>query len=367
MSQASPLDLWRRVESVVSHILKKTRLGHYVQDCTRDILFLHHGLRPSFVTDVIAPSEVWVRMIQELIKVDASFSDICVLDLCDEGCFLLRTSAFHQKLTTHLQAIGATTNESDHHQTDATIPGPSVSKALPQWIRVHSLLPEPMLCRGEEYDTMNQHLATVIRYILTQINAAKSQKNTSNAPLCLSLPSLHDTPSSTSNHSGSDVNLLSAIRALSLPALCGYLLEYPVLYCTSLPPAARDTAAALASFDSSHDQGNNLSMRPLRRMAAEVQVRPEMKDVVMRPMKKKPSVAASVTACGSADVDTTGRTLLCSFTVPINLLSEPAVTAAIDHWSADRRSATPDHASSCCWLSPVEVRSVDVELPFVAL
>jgi len=362
-------------------------LVHYAADCTRDVLLLAHGLRTCFVTDAFAPLSVWMRLLQDLSALDAAaFAPLAVLTLAegaedpadDEGAsFLLHTHRFRAYVRDCVDALNRSAEEHDGSQGADAAGGADASEGAffgPEFILVHSSLPSPRLCKGPERTVLWRALLAAAESLLQQLDASVSS-----SPRCL--------------------RLSRECSPLCATALCGFLLGYPLLYCTTDPlvlAAAAATAAAAAGESgdpalvqqAGSSSGNNLGLQPLHRVVLEAELRvnewsSEELTAALQAMQQQPQLQQQQAGAGSrkpllspqqqlrhaaADsADMVSRTLVCSFTVPAALLAEASVVTSLAHWKAAQLSLLPLESARCCWRTPLVLSTQSVSLPFVAL
>ena len=264
----------------------------------------------------------------------------------------------------------------------------------PQFVNVHLSLPAPQLCTGDVRARYRASLHRVVIDLLQQLDAAPSSDAAAAAaattaaasssgapPRCLRLPLLADADAAAAvaadanaaTHGApslSSSSLSAALSALSLTTLCGYLLDYPVLYCSEYCSRASTSSSAASA-------GNNLAMRPLTRYVAEVELAPgwTRQQLPFWPAAASTTAAAAVSVAAKSPPTSDTRMLVCSFTVPSDLTTstssgEPAVSAAIQRWVAGRLSTPLLHPSASCWrsrLAPLLLSTQSVLLPSVSL
>lgn len=301
------------------------------------------------------------------------FASVSLLDLCGEACFLLHEPSFRAKLLTDAAALSAPASAAAASvaassarstvqpvpqqlpagaldQTAVAVPVLSTAAAYdgPEFIDVHPSLSEPRLCSGALRDVCRRHLHRVVQELLRQLDAPAGGTS---SPRSLELGA----------QSSDEGSIGASISALSLTTLCGYLLNYPVLYCTN--GSVDDAAATSANPVANHS--NNLGMKPLLRWVLEAQTRPEW---LRSQLPFAPAAAAGPKAAPSSDAAAdSSRALVCSFTVPAALQQDPSVSKAVQRWSQHRLEATLLHADRCCWQQPLLLSIQPVTLPVVAL
>ncbi len=322
VSPSAGAELTARVHGSIRAHLTRHKLQRYASDCTRDVLLLSHGLRCSFVVDVFADCSVWRSLLQELRRLHApQFDELAVLTLDADACFLLHVPSFRALMEAFLQSLA-------EERSSAS------SQAGIEIVLVHRSLPTPQLCTGPSRAIIRQQLLEVAQTLLQQLEQQRLV---------------------------SDFELqLSSTPALCPTLLCGFLLGYPLLYCTRDPAAFTQDLPAAASSAA----GNNLGAQPLLRTVLAADVRsdwPQASLAFLTSGKRLPSAAQGDEESSSS------RTLVCSFTVPVALLEEESVKAALDGWKARQLAIQPLHAEKCCWQTPPLLSSQAVILSAVAL
>jgi hypothetical protein len=351
-----------------------------------DVLLLVFGLRPSFVVDAFAPASVWQSLLRELTQLDRElFAPIALLTLQqqDEGSdahdddgahFLLHEHTFRQHLRANAAALVRADVEDPSRPESAASPAGAVAAAAawsaapppfvsPEFILVHPSLPSPRLCTSTERKKMRCVLLSATKSLLEQLDQATSTNPMQ--PRCLKLSSASYVP-------------------LCPTALCGFLLAYPLLYCTSEPRLLVDAADGAEGSDgsltpqlsSTHHSGNNLGQQPLQRTVLEADLRPdwpsnELPFAQLQQQNQSPATGGRARRAPPASpavaAAESSRTLVYSFTVPLALVSEPRVSAALAHWKCDHASLNLLHPCRSCWRTPLLVRAQSVTLPAVAL
>ena len=304
-------------------------------------------------------------------QLSPSFSSLCLLDLCGEGCFIVNETLFRNKLRSDIAALqlpacstsdcarAAAVQDAEsanvtvvaaafnppNAASDATAaptsadPSPPVPRQIysgPSFVNVHAALRSPVLCAGPVRDRYRSQLLCVCQEIQRQL---EQNSEAGEPPRCIQLPS------SESAVTDSSTSVSAALATLSLTTVCGYLLDYPVLYCTHDPNAedgsVATSSASASSPSSSSSVSNNLGGCALVRCVLEAE----------------PATAAA--GAGAAD-----RTLVGSFTVPHALRHEAEIDLALQRWSEQRLSLS---AATHRWRLPLLLSHTAVELTSVSL